>query len=240
MSTSLEILSEDVLDLIISFIDHLPVLAVLARVSKHFNRLTLPHLYANVSFVGAASDTGTKHLRPLTFLMLQKPQLAALVRALTLRSAYASEDIRRPIGDEPGWIGWPQHSGLDVALKTAIKAQLGRDTEAATGPLATHEAATKDENDEAAEDEAEKCFQLVRAGFNEAAILALLLPNLVNLQSMDVPFVQEYDELGEGFSVQSHFIMKMFERAATRQKLVQNRPIFGGLTDVIISGTNDK
>lgn len=42
MSTALEILPREVLDLIISFIDHLPSLAALARVSKHFNLLSIP------------------------------------------------------------------------------------------------------------------------------------------------------------------------------------------------------
>ena len=239
MSSLSELLSAELLNLIIGFIDDLPSLAVLARVSKLFNRLTLPHLYANVSLVGAVSDMGTKHLRPLAFLMLQQPQLAALVRTFTLRHAYRCEHVNGPIDWEPGWIGWPD-TGSDAIIKTAIKAHLGQNTEAATGPVASRDAVIEVRNEDAVRDEAEQWFQIVRAGFNEAAIFALLLPNLINLQSIDVPFQREYGGLGEGSSVQSQYIMKMFEQAATRQGLVQNQPSFGALTDIMIPGYDDK
>ena len=50
MSVTLESLSEELLDRILTFVKCLPYLALVVRASELFNRFALPHLYANTSF----------------------------------------------------------------------------------------------------------------------------------------------------------------------------------------------
>jgi hypothetical protein len=212
MPVLLEMISEEILDRIVNCLDSLPSLASLARVSKRFNRITLPHLYAHVSFIGGAIDMGTKNLRPFTVLLLQKPHLAALVQSITLRDSYATEALDRPFLEKPCWKDWPSDADLESIFTAAVQAHGVPD------------------------EESKRWVELLLNGSNEAAILALLLPVLVNLQSMDIAFDREWDGEGEQ---QSQFVMKMLQRAG-EAVMVGGRPIFSKLADVIVPGRGDK
>lgn len=207
MANSLESLSEELLDRIVSFITSPPNLAVVARLSKQFNRIALPYLYAKVSFDGAWADTGTKHLRSLTLLMLQRPDLAALVKSFSHRFMFGTEqkdDL--PEGDAPQC--GPQDPKMYEIFKSAI------------------------DKYEESEDMSKEWLRAVMEGRNEAAIVALLLPSLLNLQSLDAPFDIEVDS--HGYGVNSDYIMAMLDLAG------RDKRAFSKLTDVIIPGTNEK
>jgi hypothetical protein len=208
MGTSLESLSDELLDRIVSFVDSSAHLALVARISKRCCRVASPHLYSNVSIINVWSDLGAKHLRPFAFLMLQRPDLAALVQSFTLRSMYATEHENDATTAERDWECWPEVPDLDKVLTSAIAKHVDN--------VGT----------------SKKWFTILRAGYNEAAILALLLPTLVNLRSMDIPFYQEYR--GHGDEGDSEYIMQMINRAE------RGREIFNKLTDVMIPGTDDK
>lgn len=222
----MDTLSEEVVSLIIGCGHDLPTMAVLARTSKRFHRLTLPHLYAHVSLLDhkRSSGVGTRHLRSLTFLMLQRPQLAALVRAFTFRGTYATRFRETSLVGQRRWMSrknwpqWPQHPQLDDLLRTAVKLQTREDV---------------DEN--AVDNEAARWFRIVRAGFNETAILALLLPNLVNLRSLDVvPEGNEHKGQSPDVEGYRYFMLDMLVRASTRRVCIRQQPMFANLTDVVL------
>lgn len=217
MATLLEVLSEEILDRIISYMKDLKCLAALNRVSKRFYRLSLPHLYGNVIFEAGTSDQGVEYLRPFTFLMLQKPDLAALVRSFSLRQTYQTYGSCDPAWDpeqKVAWKHWPKHPDLESILHAAVR--------------------------QAAQSEEELIpwWKNVHDGFNEAAILALLLPALIKLQFLDCPFCFEYD--GDGDGVQSTYTLNMLGLAAERHEGSDGRPIFSDLTDVMVPGVSDK
>lgn len=230
MSISLASLSEEIIDNIIRLVDDLPSLVVLVRVSKSINRLTLPHLYENVSLINAASDTGTRHLRSLTFLLLRSPQIASYVHTFTLRTVYATEHFEEPFDTDSGEDNWPDHPELDSVLRTAIEEQLSYNDKTVARP---------DAND-SVEDDLDGYFKIVRAGRNEAATISILLPKLVNLRSMDVPFDFEYNGLGEDLDRESFFISRMFERALPKKQSDAIQPSFRHLRSVMIPGADDK
>lgn len=203
---SLEDLSEELLDRIVSCIDSLPSLAVLARVSNIFNRIALPHLYAHVSFNDANMSTGTKYLRPFTALMLEKPQLAVLVQSIRIRDSYTTGN---PINRKT-WESWPSDIDLRSVFASAVQPH------------------------GLPEDKSNRWIEILLDGINEAAILALLLPVLVNLQSMDIPFDTE---LQEDWDNDSRFISEMLQRALSIA--VEGEPIFSKLVDVMLAGTDD-
>lgn len=233
METLLSPLSPEALSLIISFCDDLPSLAKLARVSRHLHQLTLPHLYCHLS-LKANFESGTRHLRDVTFLMLRNPETAAMVKHFTLRDPYKTQHFEEP-PDTCEWRGWPQHPELDTLLKDAIRIQLGPSTEPDSTPA-------NGIADQTADKKAQLWFKLARAGFNEAATLALLLPNLVNLRTMDVAFKRETLGLGQeaGLEDCTHFLEEMFERATTGRIIIQDRPMFGRLTDIMLIDSDDK
>ncbi len=210
MRTSLEAFSEEILDRVVSFVDSSPDLAHLAYVSKRLNRITLPRLYADVSFKNNWAEYHTKNLLPFAFLMFQRPDLASLVQSFTLRPAYETTHAEDDVHDESAW---PKHPDLDQTLKNTIA-------------MHTQEP-----------DSRQQWFEVVRARRNEAAILALLLPVLINLRSMDVPFQREYD--GNGREKDSEYTLEMLSRAA-EGKFVNELPMFTSLTDVMIPGVDDK
>lgn len=92
MSSSLEPLSVELLDNIVSFIQPRSALFQLALVSQKFNSLATSHLYRHVFLNSDCSDGGTRHMLPFTFLILHKPHIASLVRTFTFRGYFHYEE----------------------------------------------------------------------------------------------------------------------------------------------------
>lgn len=240
MQVSLQGLSVEILDSIISFCNDRPSLAALARASKHLYRLTLPHLYRSISLSFSYDDQLTKHLRSLTTVLLQKPEVAALVQSLTIRPIYSTTYESRDLEDKPEWNTWQESEDLDRLLRKAIEAQIASDSQPSEPP-STRTRAKKAGKDPKTTDEVEKWLRLARARENEAPILALLLPNLVNLQALDVPFSREFGvATPENEAEDSRYIEKMFQRVEAGVTKLNGQPCFSKLTDVMLPGVDDK
>ncbi|KAI4695833.1 uncharacterized protein J4E88_000003 [Alternaria novae-zelandiae] len=77
-------ISEELVDIIVSLCGR-RTLANLCRVSKQFNRIATPHLYANITLCSDIGGEGAlRHLRPLAHRFFADPSFAALVKSIAL------------------------------------------------------------------------------------------------------------------------------------------------------------
>ena len=196
---------------IISSVHSVSCLAILARVSRRFHNLCLPILYTNVAFRGADAGVGVKHLRSFALLMLQKPELAALVKSFSIRDNWSSWCEEKHA--EEVW-HWPDHPELDTILESAIIASV-RNRKAARQSL-----------------------DLVRNGRNEAAIIALILPMLPNIRSLDV--VPEIEAYGDGGSGETYYLPSMWRRASNKEMASHGRSVFSSLVNIMLPGFGEK
>jgi hypothetical protein len=208
-------LSEELLVRVVNFVEYRS-LASLSRVSQTLNRLTTPQLYDTIDFEGASEDTGVTNLIPLTFHLLQNPEIASLVHSFSIRNQFGTEgnldDLAPTEGDEVNdddvlRKGWPQHPDLDSIIRKAV------------------------EDVEDGEEEKETLFENVRNGTDEGAVLAILLPKLTNLRKLDL--VHGY--LGPG-----SYLTRLLHKVTKREGPFQEEPAFINLTDVLIAGYDDK
>ena len=88
MPPYLEDLPEELLDNVIRFMNHKGSLCALVRVSQHFFRLAIPHLYRHVSFGVRVRDDGTlPYVLHLLALFSQKAGLSTQVHSFSMRRA---------------------------------------------------------------------------------------------------------------------------------------------------------
>ncbi len=196
---------------IINSVHSVSCLAFLARVSRRFHNLCLLILYTNVAFRGAGAGVGTKHLRSFALLMLQKPELAALVRSFSIRDNWSSWCEEKEA--EEVW-RWPDHPELDTILESAIIASV-RNRKVAR-----------------------QWLDLVRNGRNEATIIALILPMLPNMRSLDVTF--DIEAFGDGGSGETYYLPSMWQRASNKELASHGRIVFSSLVNIMLSGRDDK
>lgn len=230
MLYSLSTFPDEILALIIGHVDDLSCLAFLARTSKHFYELALPHLYADISLRGPEgyfSNEGLQYFRPLALSLLQTPRLASLVHTFTIRGRYSTSHKQGPIEKQP-----PE---LETFLRSKISIRSTQKAKFEEGPTA-HGTATHSNGENVVSAKAEQWFRHVRAGFNDAALLALLLPELVNLQSMDISFSPgREDELSDRPS-NPEFVENMLEQAQSNQvcRRAYELSMFSNLKDVLV------
>ncbi|KAG4440857.1 hypothetical protein IFR05_003670 [Cadophora sp. M221] len=214
MAALLESLSEELLVRIVTFTDR-PSLPSLALASRTMNRLTNPELYASIDFKGASGDKGVEFLIPLTYCLLKNPDLATLVRSLSIRRKFGSAeddfdyDVLIPLvegGDNEFRKGWPSSADpqdIDALLQRAV------------GDM------------EDTEQGKDKLFNTVRNGTDEGSIIAILLSNLPNLRSLDV---------AAGMTNARFELLRFFQRVAKREAPFDRKPVLTNLSDVLISG----
>ncbi|KAH6711879.1 hypothetical protein BKA61DRAFT_611744 [Leptodontidium sp. MPI-SDFR-AT-0119] len=213
MTTSLESLSEELLVRIVSFTERLS-LPSLALASRTMNRLVIPELYASIDFNRASSDTGVEFLIPLTYHLLNNPDLATLVRSLSIRDVFGSvEDDLIPLdegGDNDFRKGWPSTADLkdiDALLRGAV------------GDV------------EDIEEGKAKLFNAVRDGSDEGSIIVILISKLPNLRSLDI--------VG-GMTNAGRELLRFFQRVAKRKAPFDRNHVLTKLSDVLVSGWDEK
>ncbi|OBT84756.1 hypothetical protein VE02_06316 [Pseudogymnoascus sp. 03VT05] len=211
MSPSLESLSVELLDNIVSFIQPRSALFELALVSWKFNFLATSHLYRHVFLYSDCPDGGIRHMLPFTFIILHKPHIASLVRTFTFRGYFHYEEnltFAPDNGDEDNRrLPWPNHVECNDLLRGLIK-------------RISH---SKDE-----EVEWNKAV-LSQNAPNDDAILSLLLISLPNLRLLDLEIT----------SLQLDFLARTFNRISYLQPPFNTKPTFTRLTDVMLTGIDD-
>lgn len=122
MPASLESLSIELLNNILSFIQPRSCLCHLALVSRNINTLVTPHLYRDVFLESDCPRGGNRHILPFTLLMLLKPSTASFVRSFTFRGEFQSqESLLMDVDDGEARLPWPDHPERDNILKRLIK-----------------------------------------------------------------------------------------------------------------------
>ncbi|KAL5345958.1 hypothetical protein ACLOAV_008988 [Pseudogymnoascus australis] len=132
MSPSLDSLSVELLDIIVSFVHPSPALCELALVSWKFNSLVTPHLYRHIVLYADGPEGGFTRMLPLTFLMLRKPSIASLVRSFTFCGMFHNEEcttinvegqrvVKEVSHSEEEELGWqvevlPRYAPMDTAI----------------------------------------------------------------------------------------------------------------------------
>ncbi|KAH7318933.1 hypothetical protein BKA65DRAFT_513494 [Rhexocercosporidium sp. MPI-PUGE-AT-0058] len=211
MTTSLESLVEELLVRIISFTDchSLPSLAL---VSRKLNRLTTLELYASIDFKEASIDTGTRFLIPVTYHLLTNPDLAALVRSVSLRNVFGDEEYLVPLNEgadndfRKGWPLSPDQKALDDLIWRAVE-----DVEDNIQRQA-------------------KLYNAVRAGSDESSIIAILISKLPNLRTLDV--------VGDTMRAAGCELLRFVKRVVKREAPFDEKPVLTKLSDILVCGCN--
>lgn len=205
MTASFQSLPEELVYYIIGLDTDKSTLAILTRVSKDFNRFAAPRLYHTLEFKNGSIDMGNKWLLPITYHLFRKPQLASYVRELSMRTVFATEEMG-VFGDNhtddkfTKW-NWPEQPDLDDVLRGAAKKLY------------------------LTEDEENEKFDVLKKGYNEDAILAVLLPLLPNLQRLDFPWTNG-----------TKHIQGMLERYREKMPPFDEWRPFGQLREVMVCG----
>ncbi|KFY89801.1 hypothetical protein V500_05500 [Pseudogymnoascus sp. VKM F-4518 (FW-2643)] len=218
MSPSLDSLTVELLDNILSFVQPPSALCKLALVSWKFNTLATTHLYRHVSLESDLPNGGVRHMLPFTFLILRKPSIASLVRSFTFRGRFHNEDSLLALAIDPNSqldydndemrLPWPDHPELDDILSRVI------------GEISHSE-----------EEELEwKREVLPRYAPKDTAIFALLLIYFSNLRRLDM----------EMNSFEDDFLERIFYRIAFSEPPFDVKPVFTQLTDIMIASYDDK
>lgn len=218
MSPSLDSISVELLDNILSFVQPPSALCKLALVSWKFNTLTTPHLYRHVSLESDLPNGGFRHMLPFTSLILRKPSIASLVRSFTFRGLFHNEDSLIALAIDPNSqldydndemrLPWPDHPELDDILRRVI------------GEISHSEEEELEWNREV----------LPRYAPKDTAIFALLLISFPNLRLLDM-------EIG---SFEDDFLERIFYRIAFSEPPFDVKPVFTQLTDIMIASYDDR
>ncbi|KFY27876.1 hypothetical protein V493_03246 [Pseudogymnoascus sp. VKM F-4281 (FW-2241)] len=150
---------------------------------------------------------------PFTFLMLQKPYMASLVRSFTFRGQFHSQNSLS-VGsgdsndDQHDRLPWPDHPERDNTLRRAIKE-------------ISH-----------SEDEELEWYDEVLPEYasRDDALFPLLLISLPNLRRLDFEVT--------GFEV--YFLSRVFDRIASSKPPFDVNPLFTQLSDILLIGSEYK
>ncbi|KFY73988.1 hypothetical protein V499_05936 [Pseudogymnoascus sp. VKM F-103] len=211
MAPSLESLSVELLDNIVSFIQPRSALFQLALVSKKYNSLATSHLYRHIFLDSDCPDGGVRHMLPFAFIILQKPHIASLVRTFTFRGHFHDEEnlTFAPNNEEEDdrRLPWPNHVERSDLLRGLIK-------------RISH-----------SQDEEEEWNEAVLSQYApvDDAILSLLLISLPNLRLLDLEIT----------TFQLNFLARTFNRVASSQAPFITDPPFARLTDIMLTGSDD-
>ncbi|KFZ14939.1 hypothetical protein V501_02961 [Pseudogymnoascus sp. VKM F-4519 (FW-2642)] len=211
MAPSLESLSVELLDNIVSFIQPRSALFQLALVSKKYNSLATSHLYRHIFLDSDCPDGGIRDMLPFTFIILQKPHIASLVRTFTFRGHFHDEEnlTFAPNNEEEDdrRLPWPNHVERNDLLTGLIK-------------RISHSQDEEEEWNEAV---------LSQHAPVDDAILSLLLISLPNLRLLDLEIT----------TFQLNFLARTFNRVASSQAPFNTDPPFTRLTDIMLTGSDD-
>lgn len=204
---SLSHVPAEILSYVIESIRSKSTLRNLALCSRALYEHVVPHLYKHIEVCNLDTEcvrTSDQYhpLQDLACLLLQRPDLAQHVRHWTMRDANGL--LSRNMCQRGGTARTVQ---VDEVLKMAIKASSHSTNEEA---LWLKHASWIDHGD---------------------AILALLLPVLVKLQTL---------ELTLSFYDIDRYIERTIHRAARREKPFDNKPALGSLTNFMASSTSFK
>ncbi|KAK0101211.1 hypothetical protein ONS95_012807 [Cadophora gregata] len=211
MAPSLEALSEELLVRIISLTPRHALHAV-ALTSRTLNRLATPALYSNIDLEGSNGASGTKFLIPLTYHLLKNTSLAAMVQTFAMRDMFSSEDE----GDLV-----PLCEGRDSNSRKG-----GPDDQMDVDSLLMKAVADVEDAKEE-----EKLFKIVLEGSDEGLIIALLISKLPNLRRLQI--------VGDMMDAQER-ILHFIQRISRRDTPFDKKPVLTKLTDVLISGWDEK
>ncbi|KAF2752771.1 hypothetical protein EJ05DRAFT_266500 [Pseudovirgaria hyperparasitica] len=179
-------------------------------VDKECNRLATPVLYSNVRLasvkVPGRALPGARSLKPFTWTMLQTPHLARLVKTITFRHEWATGPPTSIDGPGSGLDPWPYHSQRNDILLEKVT------------PLVR----TRREKSE--------WLDKLIAG-HEEAIVALLLPYLVRLRTLD---------LRPNFGGPCPTLERLFVTAGQTKHTLDGHPILSTITNVMVSGYDGK
>ncbi|MCJ1398489.1 hypothetical protein MMC11_001689 [Xylographa trunciseda] len=205
MPQSLSSLPAEIVRGIVSAVDSNATLSNLARTSHALYDITIPFLYEHVDLYDQAFGMGSQftELRPLASLLLRRPDLARLVHHFTMRDAFNTGDHPSSTAVEEGKPNVCQ--SVDDVFKNAIK-------------IASHD-----------EEEEKQWLEHMTWLDHNDAVLALLLPALPKLQSLDLM-------LKYGCT----YFEKMMRRASMRQKPFDTQPGFLALEDVMHTFNDEK
>ncbi|KFX94161.1 hypothetical protein O988_06450 [Pseudogymnoascus sp. VKM F-3808] len=210
MSTSMDLLSVELLDNIVSFVQPRSALFELALVSRKFNSLVTPYLYQHIFLDSNSSDGGNRHILPLTFLILQNPSIASLVKSFTFRGSFQDEESWSGPGDtdDDSRLPWPEHPDRENILRRLIK-------------KISH-----------SEEEEDEWLEKVLPQYTpwDDAIFSLLLISLPNLRRLDLE-ITNYNVA---------YLERIFNRIAFSAPPFDLNPVFTQLSDIMIAGNDDR
>lgn len=210
---SLTTLPPELLSCVVAEIESRPNLCSLARCSRQFYLCTIPHLYHHVRVQEDIRDQEQQNpqLRNLASLLIRRPDLARLVRCLTLDdssdrtedpsgSEYSeeveySEELEEPNESEEHS---PKTFAVDQAFKTAIKAlSLSEEEEKTWLRKISH---------------THKC--------RTDLILALLLPTLLKVEELSLVSMN---------ALHTPYLGRVLQRAVRRERPFDIQPAFKAL-----------
>ncbi|KAF2000923.1 hypothetical protein P154DRAFT_575626 [Amniculicola lignicola CBS 123094] len=190
---------------ILEFVTSMSTLKAAMLCSSQWHEIALPYLYRSINFTGGSYEAfpGNRTLRDLTVLFLRRPELAKHVRHFSIRPAFNDGSNRSDDSPEQSCEGKRTAFGnIEEELKSAIAS--------------------------ASHDDMEQSKWLAAADV-EDALLALLLPKLVNLQTLDLetPIIP-------------HYIETMFNRVGLKQKPFDTTPAFTKLKSILWAHDDNK
>ncbi|MCJ1293360.1 hypothetical protein MMC34_004914 [Xylographa carneopallida] len=190
---------------IVSKIDSSDTLSCVARTCHTLYDMTIPFLYDHIALYDREGGSGRhkfKNLRPLTILLLKRPDLARLVHHFAMRDAPStgSSSEKRLAKGRPVF-----RLQADDVLKDAIKA-------------ASHD-----------KDEEQQWLLHIKWPDHGDATLALLLPALPHLESLDLMLMYGCT-----------YFDRMMRHAGAREKPFDRVPGFLALKDVMHTWYDEK
>lgn len=97
MSSTLDVLPQELLSQVISSVEKSGWLLDLALCCRSLYGLTLPHLYSSVRLIYHDFDEPYPHLEPFTIKVLKNPGLASFVREFALTETWRTDDYPRKL-----------------------------------------------------------------------------------------------------------------------------------------------
>ncbi|MCJ1470287.1 hypothetical protein MMC07_008932 [Pseudocyphellaria aurata] len=130
MSMSLAAFPPEILIGVMANVDSKPTLCNLSRCSRQLYLSTVPHLYRHITLREEIrhGEQPARQLRQIASVLMQRPELARLVRNFTLRVVGPDKSVELPSSDESVY---PHSVPVDETLETAINAW-GLSTESKT------------------------------------------------------------------------------------------------------------
>ncbi|MCJ1318397.1 hypothetical protein MMC15_003725 [Xylographa vitiligo] len=205
MSRSFSSLPAELVRSVVSNIDSNDTLCNVARTSHALHDIAIPFLYDHIALYDQEGGTRCfqfKKLRPLTLFLLNRPDLARLVHHFTMRHEPSTGYFTKKRLEK----GEPVYRlKVDGIFKDAIKA-------------ASHD-----------EEEEKQWLQHMKWPDHGDATLALLLPVLPNLKSLDLMLMSGCT-----------YLDRMMRRVAMREKPFDKEPGFLALKDVMHTYCDEK